>query len=250
MTPASTRSNSSNVMRSSQIAPSVVGAWARCYRAPMRLMKIALSSTFLLTLACGGSSGTSMTDSSTGTSPGSTSETGADTGSSTASPTSGGSGSDSLSGTTSTTGEPVTTSGSTVDATSEATTTSPVVSTSDGSTSEGSTSDGSTSKGETGDDTTTGVIKDCMAWQAAFDAEVLEVRGCMNDNECGVEIKGTSCGCTRNWVARLDADLTEFEALVDTANELGCELPFFSSCDCPATDGFECAGGICNWNYN
>lgn len=88
-----------------------------------------------------------------------------------------------------------------------------------------------------------------MAWQAAFDAEVQEVRGCMNDDECGVEIKGTSCGCTRNWVARLDADLSEFEALVDTANELGCDLPFISTCDCPGTDGFECAGGICNWNY-
>ena len=238
-------------MRASQIAPSVVGARSRCYRAPMRLMKIALSSPLLLTLACGGSSGTSMTDSSTGTSPGSTGETGADTGSSsTASPTSGGSGSDSVSGTTSTSGEPVTTSGSTVDATSDATTsdattTSPVVSTSDGS-----TSDGSTSKGETGDDTTTGVIKDCMAWQAAFNAEVQEIRGCMNDDECGVEMKGTSCGCTRNWVARLDADLSEFEGLVDLANELGCELPFISTCDCPATNGFECAGGICNWNYN
>lgn len=218
----------------------------------MRLMKIAISSTFLLTLACGGSSGTSMTDSSTGTSPGSTSETGADTGSSTASPTSGGSGSDSLSGTISTTGEPVTTSGSTVDATSDASTTSPVLSTSgaESTSAAESTSEGSTSKGETGDDTTTGVIKDCMAWQVAFDAEVLEVRGCMNDNECGVEIKGTSCGCTRNWVARLDADLSEFEGLVDLANELGCELPFISTCDCPGTNGFECAGGICNWNYD
>jgi hypothetical protein len=48
---------------------------------------------------------------------------------------------------------------------------------------------------------------------------------------------------------RLDADTTEFLKLVDKANELSCELPFISTCDCPEADGFECAGGICNWNY-
>jgi hypothetical protein len=71
----------------------------------------------------------------------------------------------------------------------------------------------------------------------------------MGDAECGQVLKGTSCGCTRDWVARLDADTAEFWALVDTANELGCELPFISTCDCPATDGYACSGGICTWNY-
>ena len=33
------------------------------------------------------------------------------------------------------------------------------------------------------------------------------------------------------------------------AQELECELPFFSTCDCPEAKGFTCTDGICNWNY-
>jgi len=62
-------------------------------------------------------------------------------------------------------------------------------------------------------------------------------------------LKGTSCGCTRDWVARLDADPSEFYALVELAGQLECELPFISTCDCPAAEGFRCLDGICAWNY-
>ncbi len=147
------------------------------------------------------------------------------------------------------TGEPVTSSSGT---TAGESTSGPVASTSTGDTSTGDTSTGDASTGDasTGDaSTTTGELVDCVQWQQAFDAEVLEIRGCTEDIECGQELVGTSCGCTRNWVALKDADVTEFWALVDKGEQLGCDLPFFSTCDCPATDGFACEGGICTWNY-
>jgi hypothetical protein len=107
----------------------------------------------------------------------------------------------------------------------------------------GSESTGSESTGEV-------VIMDCETFKNEFNAEVIKIRSCTMDDECGVEMKGTSCGCTRNWVARKDADLTDFNELVELAGELECELPFFSTCDCPAADGFECSNsGICTWNY-
>jgi len=96
---------------------------------------------------------------------------------------------------------------------------------------------------------TTGAIEDCDALLSAFWAEVTEIRACKEDNECGQVLTGTSCGCTRNWVARLDADATEFLALVELAGELRCELPFISTCDCPEADGYRCDVGTCSWNY-
>lgn len=38
-------------------------------------------------------------------------------------------------------------------------------------------------------------------------------------------------------------------ALVELAGQLECELPFISTCDCPAAEGFRCLDGICAWNY-
>ncbi len=75
------------------------------------------------------------------------------------------------------------------------------------------------------------------------------IRGCTEDAECGQVLMGTSCGCTRDWVARLDANTEAFYELVDLAGELECELPFISTCDCPATEGYRCTDGICGWNY-
>lgn len=93
------------------------------------------------------------------------------------------------------------------------------------------------------------MIEDCSQWEPIFLAEVMTIRGCAEDAECGQVLMGTSCGCTRDWVARLDVDTAPFWALVDKAMELGCDLPFISTCDCPETDGFACVGGICTWNY-
>ena len=90
----------------------------------------------------------------------------------------------------------------------------------------------------------------CEDLEADFDAQVDAVRGCTDAAECGQVIEGTSCGCTRNWVARNDADLTQFWTLILQGTELECEFAGFgSTCDCPAVDGFACIDNVCEWNY-
>ena len=90
----------------------------------------------------------------------------------------------------------------------------------------------------------------CEALESAFLAETAAIRSCTADAECGQVLPGTSCGCTRNWVARLDADTSTFDAIMDEANQLGCMLPgLISTCDCPPADGFACEAGVCGWNY-
>ena len=65
-----------------------------------------------------------------------------------------------------------------------------------------------------------------------------------------VKSSGTSCGCSRNWVAREGADIDLWDSLRDDAMDAGCELPgMISTCDCPAADGFVCNEGVCGWNY-
>jgi len=93
------------------------------------------------------------------------------------------------------------------------------------------------------------VIETCDEFAPAFEAEVTAIRGCTEDAECGQVLQGTSCGCTRNWVARLDANTDAFFDLVDLGDDLGCELPFVSTCDCPAADGYSCTDNVCEWNY-
>ncbi len=101
-------------------------------------------------------------------------------------------------------------------------------------------------------DTTTGPhFETCDELRAAFEAEVLKIRGCVENSECGQVLKGTSCGCTNDWVARLDADPTHFWelwALAAEANE-ECEILDPSTCGCRNADSFECRDGICDWDF-
>ena len=120
----------------------------------------------------------------------------------------------------------------------------------------GGTSTGGTGTGTGGSGAGSGsggtgpVYTTCDALEPAFAAETQKIRSCTKNEECGQVLIGTSCGCTRNWVARLDADTTHFYELIEQGNALECDLPLASTCDCPGTDGFECtAGGICQWNY-
>ncbi len=90
----------------------------------------------------------------------------------------------------------------------------------------------------------------CGPIESDFAAETAAVRACESDDECGQVIAGTSCGCTRNWVARNDADLSAFEEIRAKLEANACELPGgISTCDCPAADGFACEAGVCTWNY-
>ncbi|MBK8256964.1 MAG: hypothetical protein IPK82_30355 [Polyangiaceae bacterium] len=115
----------------------------------------------------------------------------------------------------------------------------------------------STSSGSTGASTTTGTgtttkpnHTNCDDLIADFAAETKAIRSCTSNDQCGQVLQGTSCGCTRDWVARLDADTTYFYQLITEAGELQCDIGLFSTCDCPGANGFECTPeGICNWNY-
>ncbi len=106
-------------------------------------------------------------------------------------------------------------------------------------------------EGQTGGETdeSGAVIDDCMDLKAAYANESLEIRACESADQCGQQLKGTSCGCTRDWVARLDADTTHFFELLTLAGDLRCELVLAGTCDCPEADGSACTDGICTWNY-
>ena len=94
-----------------------------------------------------------------------------------------------------------------------------------------------------------GVPDNCPDLIRAIEAELVAVRSCEEGAECGQPITGTSCGCTRDLVARIDADLAHFRALAAAIFALECEYGFISTCDCPAADGYECTAGFCAWNY-
>jgi len=72
---------------------------------------------------------------------------------------------------------------------------------------------------------------------------------CTSATECGQTIQGSSCGCTRDAVARKDADLTSYLAIRNKLVELGCDGGLGSTCDCPNADGFACVNNACGWNY-
>ena len=88
----------------------------------------------------------------------------------------------------------------------------------------------------------------CSEAEAALQREVEKLTRCDSDAQCGQVLEGTSCGCTRNVVARLDADLATFETRQARMQELGCG-GMVSVCDCPPADGYVCAQGHCAWDY-
>jgi len=115
-----------------------------------------------------------------------------------------------------------------------------------GSQDTGVTDTGSTMPtGDTGD---TGP-RTCEDIEADFWAEAEAIQTCDDASECGQVLTGTSCGCTRDWVARLDADTSDFYALIDEGQAEECELLLSSVCDCPPAKGFDCIEGTCTWNY-
>jgi hypothetical protein len=87
----------------------------------------------------------------------------------------------------------------------------------------------------------------CPATLDAFWDETAFVRACNVAADCGQVMQGTSCGCTRNWVARNNVDLTDFYDLLSDAG--ACGFSAISTCDCPQTNGFACTNGTCQWRY-
>ena len=82
-----------------------------------------------------------------------------------------------------------------------------------------------------------------------FVSESLKIRSCISDTDCGQSLAGTSCGCTRDHIARKDADTSAFYQLLAQAKENGCSdsLPITSACDCPQVSGTTCIAGMCDW---
>lgn len=87
----------------------------------------------------------------------------------------------------------------------------------------------------------------CPQIVADFQAETAAIRSCQTDAECGQVLQGTSCGCTRDWVARIGANTRAFYDLLQDAG--ACGYAPISTCDCPQTFGFVCDNNVCSWDY-
>lgn len=72
---------------------------------------------------------------------------------------------------------------------------------------------------------------------------------CSVDSDCGLVLPNTSCGCTRDLVARTDANPKRFEELQGVTVDGERCVSFGSACDCPTTYGFACEAGRCTWDY-
>lgn len=82
-----------------------------------------------------------------------------------------------------------------------------------------------------------------------MNATLASVQRCESAAECGQRIPGSSCGGTRDLIARKDADLTRYLAQRGRVAELGCASEGGSTCDLPAVNGFACLDHVCGWNY-
>ncbi len=96
----------------------------------------------------------------------------------------------------------------------------------------------------------TDILPSCSELTDAIEVEGSFIRSCTQDSDCGQVLSGTSCGCTRNLIARNDADVSQYYRLIDQAVSQECSeaLPI-STCDCPQVTGVGCHQGICGWNY-
>ena len=99
---------------------------------------------------------------------------------------------------------------------------------------------------DSGSDDTTPMT--CEELQSAFAAELADLQACDAPSDCGQVLEGTSCGCTRNAVARLDADDSALREIMAQQAAAECD-GLVSTCDCPAADGFDCVNNVCTWNY-
>ena len=89
----------------------------------------------------------------------------------------------------------------------------------------------------------------CDEITADFTSYLATIQTCDTASECGTVLTGTSCGCTRNLVARADLtaqQVADFEAL--KAQYSACGGSFLSTCDCPAASGFKCSDNRCSFN--
>jgi hypothetical protein len=89
----------------------------------------------------------------------------------------------------------------------------------------------------------------CDSLVNELSATLSSVQKCTSAADCGQPIPGSSCGGTRDLVARKDADLSSYLAQRAKVTELGCASEGGSTCDLPTADGFACISNVCAWNY-
>ena len=89
----------------------------------------------------------------------------------------------------------------------------------------------------------------CDSLQKELKSTLSDVQRCTSAADCGQPIPGSSCGCTRDLVARKDANLSSYLAQRAKVSELGCATDGGSTCDCPSAEGFTCTNNVCGWNY-
>lgn len=90
----------------------------------------------------------------------------------------------------------------------------------------------------------------CDAIAKDLEGAVAEVQACSADADCGLAIEGTSCQPECDLAARLDADTTEVDTLLEQAFAKQCALPWEARCDCPAPVGAVCTdAGTCEWDW-
>lgn len=117
-----------------------------------------------------------------------------------------------------------------------------------GSTSAGASSGGSSFGGATG---TAGMAPSltCDGVRKLAAEELERIQSCSADSECGLVLPNTSCGCTRDLVARTEANPEHFQDLQRTTIDGERCVSLGSACDCPKTYGYSCEGGRCTWDY-
>lgn len=90
----------------------------------------------------------------------------------------------------------------------------------------------------------------CETISADLASAVAVVQACEVDTDCGLPIRGTACQPECDLAARLDADLTDVDALLADAVDQQCELPWGARCDCPEPIGAVCTdAGTCEWDW-
>lgn len=90
----------------------------------------------------------------------------------------------------------------------------------------------------------------CGAITEDLEAAVAIAQACEADVDCGLPLEGTGCQPECDLVARLDADPTAVDALLDEAAAAQCPLPWAARCDCPEPVGAVCTdAGTCEWDF-
>lgn len=92
----------------------------------------------------------------------------------------------------------------------------------------------------------------CEVVAEEYQAELDRIQSCELDEDCGLPLPGTGCGCDDNLVAQEDADTEDLYYILQLQQDLQCGLVPGPSddCECGAPVGYRCDDGTCTWAYD